>query len=29
MGKNVIIFYYVDNDSELKDGDLILFDLGV
>lgn len=27
-GKNATILHYVDNDSELKDGDLILFDLG-
>ena len=27
-GKNATILHYVDNNSELKDGDLILFDLG-
>lgn len=27
-GKNATILHYVTNDSELKDGDLILFDLG-
>lgn len=27
-GKNATILHYVKNDSELKDGDLILFDLG-
>lgn len=27
-GKNATILHYVDNDSEIKDGDLILFDLG-
>ncbi|AGX41142.1 aminopeptidase P family protein [Clostridium saccharobutylicum] len=27
-GKNATTLHYVDNDSELKDGDLILFDLG-
>lgn len=27
-GKNATILHYVSNDSELKDGDLILFDLG-
>lgn len=27
-GKNATILHYVDNDSEAKDGDLILFDLG-
>lgn len=27
-GKNATVLYYVTNDSELKDGDLILFDLG-
>ena len=27
-GKNATILHYVDNDSELKNGDLILFDLG-
>lgn len=27
-GKNATILHYVENDSELKDGDLILFDLG-
>lgn len=27
-GKNATILHYVDNDSELKEGDLILFDLG-
>lgn len=27
-GKNATILHYVDNSSELKDGDLILFDLG-
>ncbi len=27
-GKNATILHYVDNNSEIKDGDLILFDLG-
>lgn len=27
-GKNATILHYVDNNSEMKDGDLILFDLG-
>lgn len=27
-GKNATVLHYVTNDSELKDGDLILFDLG-
>ena len=27
-GKNATILHYVENNSELKDGDLILFDLG-
>ena len=27
-GKNATVLHYVDNNSELKDGDLILFDLG-
>ncbi|MFT8347790.1 aminopeptidase P family protein [Clostridium saccharoperbutylacetonicum] len=27
-GKNAAILHYVNNDSEIKDGDLILFDLG-
>ena len=27
-GKNATVLHYVANDSELKDGDLILFDLG-
>ena len=27
-GKNATILHYVTNDSEIKDGDLILFDLG-
>jgi len=27
-GKNATILHYVDNDSNIKDGDLILFDLG-
>lgn len=27
-GKNAAILHYVENNSELKDGDLILFDLG-
>ena len=27
-GKNATVLHYVSNDSELKDGDLILFDLG-
>lgn len=27
-GKNATILHYVDNNSEVKDGDLILFDLG-
>lgn len=27
-GVNATILHYVDNDSEIKDGDLILFDLG-
>lgn len=27
-GKNAAVLHYVDNSSELKDGDLILFDLG-
>ena len=27
-GKNATVLHYVDNDSEIKDGDLILFDLG-
>lgn len=27
-GKNATILHYVNNDSEIKDGDLILFDLG-
>ncbi|GAB6168643.1 aminopeptidase P family protein [Clostridium carnis] len=27
-GENATILHYVDNNSELKDGDLILFDLG-
>jgi Xaa-Pro aminopeptidase len=27
-GKNAAILHYVDNNSEIKDGDLILFDLG-
>lgn len=27
-GKNATILHYEDNDSEIKDGDLILFDLG-
>ncbi|MGG7096573.1 aminopeptidase P family protein [Clostridium sardiniense] len=27
-GKNATILHYVDNDSEAKDGELILFDLG-
>lgn len=28
-GKNATVLHYVDNADELKDGDLILFDLGV
>ena len=28
VGKNATILHYVENNSELKDGDLILFDLG-
>lgn len=28
VGKNATVLHYVDNSSELKDGDLILFDLG-
>ena len=27
-GKNATVLHYVDNNSEMKDGDLILFDLG-
>jgi len=27
-GKNAAILHYVDNNSEIKDGDLLLFDLG-
>lgn len=27
-GKNATILHYVDNNSEIKDGDLIIFDLG-
>lgn len=27
-GKNATVLHYVDNNSELKDGELILFDLG-
>ena len=27
-GKNATILHYVDNNSDIKDGDLILFDLG-
>lgn len=27
-GKNATVLHYVDNNSEIKDGDLILFDLG-
>ncbi|MDZ4965182.1 M24 family metallopeptidase, partial [Clostridium perfringens] len=27
-GKNATVLHYVNNDSELRDGDLILFDLG-
>ncbi|MGL5379416.1 aminopeptidase P family protein [Clostridium sp.] len=27
-GRNATVLHYVDNDSKLKDGDLILFDLG-
>ena len=27
-GKNATVLHYVDNDTEMKDGDLILFDLG-
>ena len=27
-GKNATILHYVDNNSNIKDGDLILFDLG-
>lgn len=28
-GKNATILHYVDNDSKINDGDLVLFDLGV
>ncbi|WP_458439413.1 M24 family metallopeptidase, partial [Klebsiella pneumoniae] len=27
-GKNATVLHYVDNNAEMKDGDLILFDLG-
>jgi len=27
-GKNAAILHYIDNDSQIKDGDLLLFDLG-
>ena len=27
-GKNATILHYVDNNCEIKDGDLVLFDLG-
>ena len=28
-GKNATVLHYVDNNSEVKDNDLVLFDLGL